>query len=188
MIRALTLVTSNPNKAAEAARLLSIPVAHVSIHLEEIQSSTLEEIASAKLVTARALVEGPLLVEDVSLGFDELGGFPGPYIRWLMESAGGAGLGAIARGLKRKTARASCCLVYWDGAASHVFTGSVDGEILVEPRGPAKFGWNPWFVPDGSTETLAEMSAAEKDSVSHRARAYAALQAHLETETSGLTR
>lgn len=181
MIRALTLVTSNTNKAAEAARLLSIPVEIVSIHLQEIQSASLEEIASAKLDTARSLVEGPLLVEDVALGFDELGGFPGPYIRWLMEAAGGAGLGAIARGLTERTARASCCLVYWDGTTSHLFTGTVLGRILTEPRGPAYFGWNPWFVPEGSSKTLAEMSAEQKDAISHRARAYAALRAHLES-------
>ena len=92
----LILVSSNPNKAIEAERILGMPLLRVSLALPEIQAATVEEITRYKLEVARSKGYERLIVEDVSLGFDELGHFPGPYIKWLLEAAGGKGLGAIA--------------------------------------------------------------------------------------------
>jgi non-canonical purine NTP pyrophosphatase (RdgB/HAM1 family) len=175
----LILVSSNPNKGIEAERILGVPVLRVSIVLPEIQAATVEDITRYKLEVARTKGYGRLVVEDVSLGFDALGNFPGPYVRWLLEAAGGKGLGAIAYSLLDKSARAQCCVAYWDGKQPHMFCGEVDGEILVEPRGEQKFGWDAWFQPRGSSKTFAEMTADEKDSISHRGIAYRKLAEHL---------
>ncbi|MDD2857494.1 MAG: non-canonical purine NTP pyrophosphatase, partial [Candidatus Nanopelagicales bacterium] len=56
-----------------------------------------------------------------------------------------------------------------------VVEGTVDGTLLTEPRGANGFGYDPIFVPLGYQVTTAEMSDAEKDAISHRARALAAL-------------
>ncbi len=170
--RTLTLVTSNPHKALEAQRILGIPLIRISLTLPEIQATRVEEIARHKLEAARAMGYRDLIVEDVSLGFDELGNFPGPYIRWLLEAAGGAGLAAIAGALRSRTARAECCIAHWDGQDVRVFLGETNGEIVAEPRGAGQFGWDAWFQPHGSAKTFAEMTPEEKDSVSHRGKAY----------------
>jgi non-canonical purine NTP pyrophosphatase (RdgB/HAM1 family) len=176
---ALILVSSNPNKGIEAERILGVPLLRVSLALPEIQAATVEDITRYKLEVARTKGYHRLIVEDVSLGFDELGNFPGPYVRWLLEAAGGKGLAAIAYALNNRAAKAQCCVAYWDGAQGHIFLGECAGEVLVEPRGEQKFGWDAWFQPRAEKKTFAEMSPQEKDALSHRGDAYRQLAAHL---------
>jgi inosine triphosphate pyrophosphatase len=178
----LILVSSNPNKAIEAERILGMPLLRVSLSLPEIQAADVEDITRYKLEIARTKGYHRLVVEDVSLGFDELGNFPGPYVRWLLEAAGGKGLAAIAYALNNRAAKAQCCVAYWDGTEGHVFRGECAGQVLVQPRGTEKFGWDPWFQPNGSAKTFAEMTPEEKDRLSHRGAAYRKLAAHLEKE------
>ena len=175
----LILVSTNPNKGIEAERILGLPLLRVSLNLPEMQAATVEEITRYKLEVARSKGYARLIVEDVSLGFDELGNFPGPYVRWLLEAAGGNGLAAIAYALNNRSARAQCCVGYWDGKQVHLFVGETPGEILVKPRGERHFGWDAWFQPQGLKKTFAEMTPEEKDAVSHRGRAYRKLGEHL---------
>ncbi len=178
----LILVSTNPNKGIEAERILGVPVLRVSIALPEIQAATVEDITRYKLEVAKTKGYGRLIVEDVSLGFDELGNFPGPYVRWLLEAAGGKGLAAIAYALNNRAAKAQCCVGYWNGREVKIFLGEVAGEVLVKPRGERHFGWDAWFLPKDSKKTFAEMTADEKDAVSHRGRAYHLLAEHLHSE------
>jgi inosine triphosphate pyrophosphatase len=180
----LILVSSNPNKGIEAERILGQPLLRVSISLPEIQAPSVEDIARHKLEQARSKGYGRLVVEDVSLGFEELGNFPGPYVRWLLEAAGGKGLGAIAYALLNRRACAQCCVAYWDGDTPRIFMGETTGQVLVAPRGEQHFGWDAWFQPEGSAKTFAEMDAEEKDKVSHRGKAYRKLAAYLKEETA----
>jgi non-canonical purine NTP pyrophosphatase (RdgB/HAM1 family) len=180
----LILVSSNPNKAIEAERILGMPLVRASIILPEIQAADVRDITRYKLEVARTRGYNRLIVEDVSLGFDELGNFPGPYVRWLLEAAGGKGLAAIAYALNNRAAKAECCVAYWDGSEGHLFCGECVGEILVQPRGEENFGWDPWFQPRGSNKTFAEMNPEEKDQLSHRGRAYRQLAEHLNEESA----
>jgi XTP/dITP diphosphohydrolase len=179
---ALILVSGNPNKGIEAERILGVPLLRVSISLPEIQAATVEEVTRYKVDVAKTKGYNRLIVEDVSLGFDALGNFPGPYVRWLLEAAGGKGLAAIAYALNNRAARAQCCVGYWNGREVKTFMGEVLGDILVQPRGELHFGWDAWFQPKGSSKTFAEMSAEEKDAVSHRGNAYRKLSAYLAKE------
>jgi len=178
----LILVSSNPNKGIEAERILGAPVLRVSLVLPEIQAATVEEVTRYKLEVARTKGYRNLIVEDVSLGFDELGNFPGPYVKWLLEAAGGTGLAVMAYALRNRSARAQCCVGYWNGVETKLFLGETAGEILVEPRGAQRFGWDAWFQPHGSAKTFAEMTDDEKDAVSHRGKAYRKLAEYLQTE------
>jgi non-canonical purine NTP pyrophosphatase (RdgB/HAM1 family) len=179
----LILVSSNPNKGIEVERILGIPVLRVSLALPEIQAATVEDITRHKLEVARTKGYSRLIVEDVSLGFDELGNFPGPYVRWMLEAAGGNGLAVIAYALRNRTARAQCCVGYWNGKEGKLFMGECVGEVLVEPRGERHFGWDAWFQPKGSRKTFAEMTDDEKDAISHRGNAYRNLAEHLRAES-----
>ena len=172
----LLFVTSNPNKALEAERILCQPLLRVVFALPEIQAASVEDVTRHKLEFARTREYGPLLVEDVSLGFEELNDFPGPFVHWLLKAAGGEGLAAIAYSLRNRAATARCCVGYFDGTSTHLILGETRGTILVKPRGEAGFGWDAWFQPDGASRTYAEMSPSEKDEISHRGRAYRALR------------
>jgi non-canonical purine NTP pyrophosphatase (RdgB/HAM1 family) len=181
----LILVSTNPNKGIEAERILGIPLLRVSLSLPEIQAATIEDITRYKVEVARTKGYSRLIVEDVSLGFDELGNFPGPYVKWLLEAAGGKGLAAVAYALNNRNARAQCCVGYWNGRAVKTFLGETQGEILVQPRGERHFGWDAWFQPRDSKKTFAEMTDAEKDAVSHRGHAYRMLADVLRKEGQG---
>jgi non-canonical purine NTP pyrophosphatase (RdgB/HAM1 family) len=183
----LILVSSNPNKGIEAERILGMRVLRVAMPLPEIQAATVEEITRYKLDVARTKSYGRLIVEDVSLGFDALGNFPGPYVRWLLEAAGGKGLAAIAYALNDRAARAQCCVGYWNGREAKMFIGETAGQILVEPRGERHFGWDAWFQPGGSDKTFAQMSDDDKDALSHRGKAYRKLGEHLRAENGAST-
>jgi non-canonical purine NTP pyrophosphatase (RdgB/HAM1 family) len=178
----IILVSTNPNKGIEAERILGMPVLRVALSLPEIQAATVEDVTRYKLEVARTKGYSRLIVEDVSLGFDELGNFPGPYVRWLLEAAGGKGLAAIAYALNNRAAKAQCCVGYWNGSSVQTFLGEVAGDILVQPRGARHFGWDAWFQPRESQKTFAEMSDDEKDAVSHRGRAYRLLAEALRKE------
>jgi XTP/dITP diphosphohydrolase len=63
-------------------------------------------------------------------------------------------------------------LAFPDGS-SDLFRGEVHGHLVYPPRGPNGFGYDPMFVPEGHQETFGEMTAARKQTMSHRARAFA---------------
>ncbi|MBD2756176.1 RdgB/HAM1 family non-canonical purine NTP pyrophosphatase [Spirosoma validum] len=64
----------------------------------------------------------------------------------------------------------------------HQFEGTIQGQILTEPRGTGGFGYDPVFLPDGYDRTFAEMSIDEKTTISHRSRALAKMIAYLEKQ------
>lgn len=73
-------------------------------------------------------------------------------------------------------ARFRCTLVLaWPDGHDEIFEGAVDGTLVWPPRGREGHGYDPMFQPTGDTRTFAEMPGAEKNAISHRARAVAAL-------------
>ncbi len=74
----------------------------------------------------------------------------------------------------------TCALaVAWPNGPAVVVEGRVDGSLVFPPRGTLGFGYDPIFVPEGHQQTFGEMAPAEKDGMSHRARAFAQLRAAL---------
>jgi XTP/dITP diphosphohydrolase len=70
-------------------------------------------------------------------------------------------------------------LARWPDGREIVAEGVCEGVILAERRGSGGFGYDPVFLPDGSTLTFAEMPLEQKNSLSHRGRAFRALAALL---------
>ena len=77
----------------------------------------------------------------------------------------------------RRTARYRCvALVAWPGEWFAYAQATCEGSLLLEPRGTGGFGYDPIFVPRGETRTMAELSPAEKDAISHRGKAFRGLR------------
>lgn len=74
-------------------------------------------------------------------------------------------------GAADRSARFRTVIALIRGNETHLFEGIVNGHIIAEYRGSGGFGYDPVFIPDGHTETFAEMSADQKNRISHRARA-----------------
>ncbi|MBP8072772.1 MAG: non-canonical purine NTP pyrophosphatase, partial [Brevundimonas sp.] len=73
----------------------------------------------------------------------------------------------------------SALAVAWPDGPAVVVEGRVDGLLTFPPRGDRGFGYDPIFIPEGQTQTFGELDPALKDSISHRAAAFAKLKAAL---------
>lgn len=136
-----------------------------------------------------------ILADDSGLEVDALDGAPGVYsARFAALESGRAGNSSDAENnarllellgdlpLERRTARFRCVLALASvnsvGAAGdpHLFEGACEGRILFAPKGRGGFGYDPLFVPNGFTESFAELGESVKNRISHRACALARLR------------
>jgi XTP/dITP diphosphohydrolase len=198
----LVLATRNQGKLRELARILApqdaggkqIPIAG----LDEFPGApdvaetgaTFEENA---LLKARAIAEytgQPAVADDSGLCVDALNGMPGIFsARWAGRHGDDqANLNLVLAQVAdvpedRLGAQFVCAAALVvpahnsqeKGFQEHVVTRKLEGHLIRERRGSGGFGYDPVFVPDGDTRTTAEMTAEEKDAISHRGRAFRAL-------------
>ncbi|WP_312912041.1 RdgB/HAM1 family non-canonical purine NTP pyrophosphatase [Natronosalvus caseinilyticus] len=189
----LYFATGNAGKLEEAREYLDGQAAleQVEYDYTEIQSDDLGEIAATgaretydalkagdalagddELAAEKADVDG-VLVDDTGLFIDALGGFPGPYSAYVETTVGVERVWRLLEAEDEPNRRAHfrTVMAYADAEGVETFEGSVAGTI-VAPRGEAGFGYDPIFEYNG--QTFAEMTAAEKNAISHRGRALAA--------------
>lgn len=189
----LLFATHNSHKVDEVRAILGQAVEVVSLadlgDHEEIPE-TGDTLQANALQKARIVYERhgiACFADDTGLEVEALNGAPGVY------SARYAGASCNAsdncrkllqelRGCTDRQARfrTVIALILADGK-EHLFSGEVQGEILTEASGSEGFGYDPLFRPDGYHESFADMSAAQKNSISHRYRATQALADYLAT-------
>jgi inosine triphosphate pyrophosphatase len=182
-MREILLVTGNAHKLKEWQRAMPAGVDFSSIDLDlpELQSDNPTEIVTDKARRAFEVIGKPVIVEDVSAGLVELGGLPGPFVKFFMKKLGQGALYQLAGRQDGAPALVSCAATYYDGNKTISVSGDVKGRI-VAPRGDSTFGFDVTFVPDGYEQTYAEMDAELKGRISHRALAIKNLLAALEAE------
>ena len=187
----VTFVTGNKKKAEEVKRILSsgsdlpFELTNHKVDLPELQGEP-AYVAKEKCEVAVKELNGACIVEDTSLGFNALGGLPGVYIKWFLDKNGLDGLNDMISFSEDKSGYAQTVVAYSEGPGKEVltFVGRTGGKI-VRPRGCLDFGWDPVFEPDeGNGLTYAEMTGEQKDSISHRMRAFAKLREYIEKKNS----
>ncbi len=187
----LVLATKNAGKLRELARILGARVTLTG--LEEFADApdvpeTGATFEANALLKARAIAKHtglPSAADDSGLCVDALAGMPGVLsARWAGRHGDDkANLDLLLAQVAdvpdaRLTAQFVCAaalVVPGDPSREVVVTGSLDGRLVRVPRGSGGFGYDPIFLPDGFTQTTAEMTAAAKDAISHRGRAFRAL-------------
>ncbi len=185
--KTLYLLTNNDGKLREFRELgasHSLKIAKAGLEKLEIQSSSLEEIATYAALTGYLSLRKPLLAEDAGLFIQSLNGFPGPYSSYVFKTLGNEGILRIMDGmnLRRACFRSAISLVL-DIQTIKVFTGEICGSISNKVRGKSGFGFDPIFIPEGYTRTFAEMSVKEKNKISHRAKAFNSMMEWLENNS-----
>lgn len=166
------LVTGNPGKLAEARRLAGFDFESATVDLPEIQSLSYEEVVREKAAEAWRLLGAPLVVEEAGLGLSALGGFPGPLVKWMLESAGAEGIARTGIALGDPHATATCLLLYKDAEREILAEGITHGTLISPGRGANGFGFDPVFLPERSGRTYGELDGLEKDATSHRGKAW----------------
>lgn len=130
----------------------------------------------------------PVLADDSGITVDALGGAPGVYTAdWAATPTGRDFMQAMTRtwealeaagAAEPRTAQFRATLVMmWPDGHEEVFEGIAPGRLVWPPRGVAGHGYDPIFVPEGHDRTYAEMTAEEKNAISHRADAFRKLTA-----------
>ena len=106
-------MTSNPNKAREAAEILGMELKSVALDLQEPQSLDVAEVAAIKAAAARETLESPnhpVIVEDSGLVVEAWNGLPGALTKWFLQSVGNEGLLQMLSGEENRSARAICAV------------------------------------------------------------------------------
>jgi len=191
----VVLATHNPGKLAELAELLAplaievLPVSRFTADVPEETGSSFVENAILKARHAARAAGLPAIADDSGLEVDALGGAPGIHsARYAGGDASDAdNLQKLLVELRdvppaQRTARYRCALVYLRGPldpAPLVCQASWEGRIVDRPRGTGGFGYDPIFELLDRPLTVAELSAEEKNRLSHRGQALRALVAQL---------
>lgn len=180
--RTIVFATNNAHKLGELRGIAGeewnvVSLAEIGCH-DDIPE-TADTLEGNALIKARWVKERygyDCFADDTGLMVDALDGAPGVY------SARYAGPGHdSAANMKlllermadkdNRNAHFSTVIALVMGGEEHVFEGRVDGTIAREPSGCGGFGYDPVFVPENSGRTFSEMTAEEKNSISHRGRA-----------------
>lgn len=202
--RQLVSATANPHKLAEISIMLA-GLADISPRPDNVpdvdeNADTLAGNAELKVAAITAATGKPAIADDTGLEVDALGGAPGvrsaryagddaddtANVAHLLDELGSVG---AHRSESRRARFRTVMVVGWPDGRRVLATGTVDGHITDAPRGSGGFGYDPVFVPDdGDGRTFAEMTPDEKNRISHRSRALAALVGQLgsDTDQSGL--
>ena len=184
----LVLATRNPGKLAELSRILAS--GHVDVTVSSLaEFPSVAEVAETgatfaenALIKARAVAADtglPAIADDSGLCIDALNGMPGVLsARWAGRHGDDeanlrlvlAQIADVPPGRRGAHFACAAALVMPSGT-EHVTEGVMSGSLIAEPRGTNGFGYDPIFVPESSELTTAEMSAEDKDAISHRGSA-----------------
>lgn len=171
----LEVATSNVKKLTELQTLLpEYKILGIDLGVDEVQSLSSEVVAKKKALAAWQKNDfNPILVEDTSLEIAGIGNLPGtlatfftsdPHIREQIAKVWLKG--------KNRSAVAKVTLAIHDGTETHTFEGRTLGKIANEPLGDPS-DWDDIFIPNGATKTFGQMTLAEKNKFSMRAKAVA---------------
>ncbi len=174
MGKEIAIATSNIHKIRELEQVLSkcsIRLRQVDIPKIEIQSEDLQLVAINAAIAVYNILREPVIVEDAGLFVEALSGFPGSYSSYVFKTIGINGILRLLEGVEDRRAYFESVIALAHNRGVLCVRGRVYGSIATEPRGSGGFGFDPIFVPEGSTKTFAEMSLEEKNKYSHRGRA-----------------
>jgi len=185
----LCFATSNDSKFEEAKVVLDefgLKLSRLRTKGRELQSDDVAEIAAGAASDASARYGRPLFVEDTGLFVKSLAGFPGAYAAFVYRTIGLGRFLDLLSGSPDRSAEFVSAVAYVEGSGRpRAFVGRLRGSIAPQPRGSDGFGFDPLFVPEGSSRALGEMSLPEKCAVSHRAKALSAMGAWLVSPRRG---
>lgn len=193
----LVIASHNEGKVAEFRALLApygmdlISAKALDLPEPEETGTTFSANALLKAVSACDLSGLPALADDSGLCVEALGGDPGVYTANWAETEDGTRdwnlamskvedrLQALGPDVSR-AAHFTCTLtVAWPDGSDAEFEGRIEGTLTWPPRGALGHGYDPVFVPLGEARTFAELTADEKNAISHRAVAFRKLVAEL---------
>lgn len=191
-MKKIIFASGNEGKLTEVRKILSeLNIQIVSLsdvdfigEIEE-RGKSFEENAKIKAIEIFNNYKLPTIADDSGLVVEQLNGEPGIY------SARYAGIDSddeannikLLKNLSNKPephrAKFVCSAVYYSGEEIYTTDGEINGKIISKASGTNGFGYDPLFVPDGYSKTMAELNPGIKNSISHRFKAFDQIKQHL---------
>jgi len=181
----LRFLTKNKHKAAEFQKLFEGTPCEIipdGTQIEEIQTEDMEALVRDKVVKAFDRVRWPIFVDHTGLHLDLLNRLPGGLTELFWNGLKNPGLAEFVGKSPKPGVTAVTYIGYCDGRRVYLFKGELRGTIAAEPRGDEGFQWDPVFIPDGETQTFAEMGADRKNKLSMRRLAIEEFARHLKVK------
>ena len=184
----VVVATHNAHKVAELQRILADDLPGVVLEAYEGPEAvedgvTFEENALIKAREAFEETGIPAIADDSGIAVDALDGAPGIFsARYAGTRDDRDNLELLLANMQGRTDRAAqfvCAAAYVDGEREIVELGVWRGSVLEGAAGEGGFGYDPIFQPDDAPVSAAELTAEQKDALSHRRRAFRALAATL---------
>lgn len=166
----LRFLSRNADKILEAKTILGgygIDVVPVDFAIDEIQTNDIKIIAKRKALEAFKRVGRPLFVEHTGLFLPAMGGLPGGLTQVFWDSLEADRFCEVLDPSGDRSVIAKTAVAYCDGRKVHLFEGEIAGQVPSAPRGDRKFQWDCVFVPNGYSETFAELGS-KKNEISMR--------------------
>lgn len=181
-------ITGNNSKFNEIQKLfqkedLSFQLKQNTIKITEIQANSVKEVALFKLNSVRGKINNSFFIEDAGFFVDiPLNGFPGVYSKYVLNTIGNKGILDLIKDYSATKAHFKAVIVLYFQPSNEIliFEGSVEGKVAENIRGRGGFGFDPIFIPkEFPNRTFAELTIEEKNSVSHRGKAWRKLVRYL---------
>ena len=172
-LRKIIFASTNQGKFNEIFLYLKsfkIEIELVRFETLEIQSNKLEEIAFEKAKDAFDKIGRPLIVEDTGLFIDSLKGFPGPYSSYVLQTIGNQGILDLLLNKGNRFAIFKTIIAYRDNNTGMTFSGTTKG-MISDRITEGGWGYDPIFIPEGSSITYAQLGIENKMEISHRTQA-----------------
>ncbi len=170
-----TINKSKQNEIEELFSPYACNVKFLNYDITEILSNDIKKVILAKSLNAFQYHQVPVIVEHGALVVDYFNGFPGALSKPMWDLMKGKICDLIPTGETRK-AKVISAVCYCDGKRRYPFFSETEGIIADKPKGSLGFQFDPIFIPNGASETYAEMSQTEKLKYSQATKAYEQLQ------------
>lgn len=172
--REIRFISNNEFKIQEASVILmpfGIHIIPIAQKIEEIQTDDVTHLVKDKALKAFRMIGRPLFVEHTGLFIDKIEQLPGGLTQVFWDKLQADRFSQILGGeIGASKAKAVTTICYIDGKQYHIFEGEINGSITMEPKGSRDFQWDCVFVPEGETQTFAEMGD-RKNQISMRKKA-----------------
>lgn len=169
----IRFLSSNIHKIREVEAILApvgVRIIPAPIKIEEIQTEDVQRLVRDKVLKAFERIGRPVFVEHTGLHLPALNGLPGGLTQIFWDRLQADSFVSLVKNLGSRLITARTVIGYCDSQNIHYFEGEVSGSVPDAPTGPRDFQWDCVFVPDGFSQTFAELGD-KKNEISMRRKA-----------------
>jgi XTP/dITP diphosphohydrolase len=169
----IRFLSSNVYKIREVESILGavgVRVVPASLKIEEIQTEDVRRLVRDKVLKAFERIGRPVFIEHTGLHLPSLNGLPGGLTQIFWDRLQADLFVSLVQSLGSRIVTAKTVIGYCDSQRIHYFEGEVVGSVPDVPAGSRDFQWDCVFVPDGYTQTFAELGD-KKNEISMRRKA-----------------